>query len=221
MKCGELTNPDAKHNVLHKDPLAATCYENGNLEYWYCDVCGQAWLDEAGKLNTNLMSVVLPMAHAPATHVEAKAATCTETGNIEYWLCEVCGQAWLDEACTRNTNVLAVVLPTIDHNFIEGKCECGAEDPNYVPPVVNDYLINFSTWPEFVKETYADGDIVKHNDIFTFIMGKNSRVDVSEKTWDDFQGTLRFSLGGKTNEGVPTKNAIQITVDGAYTLKIW
>ena len=110
------------------------------------------------------------------------------------------------------------------HDFVEGKCSvCGAEDPDYVPevPVTNDKLINFSTWEEFAKETYADGDIVKFNDIFTFIMGKNSRVDASPKTWDDFSGTLRFSLGGKTNSGVPTKNAIQITVDGAHTLKIW
>ena len=26
--------------------------------------------------------------------------------------------------------------PVHEHNFVEGKCECGEEDPNYVPPVV-------------------------------------------------------------------------------------
>ena len=116
------------------------------------------------------------------------------------------------------------IVPPHEHNFVEGKCECGEVDPDYVAPEVpaaNDKLINFSEWEPFAKETYADGDVVKHNDYFTFIYGKNSRVDSSEKTWDDFSGTLRFSLGGKTNSGVPTKNAIQITVDGAHTLKIW
>ena len=109
-----------------------------------------------------------------------------------------------------------------EHNFVEGKCECGEVDPDYVAPVVNDYLINFSTWPEFAKETYADGDVYKLNDIFTFIMSKNSRVDPSAKTWDDFSGTLRFSFGGKTPTGsVPSKNALQITADGSYTIKIW
>ena len=110
----------------------------------------------------------------------------------------------------------------LGHSFAEGVCSvCGEVDPDYVAPVVNDKLINFSTWEEFAKETYADGDTVKHNDYFTFIYSKNSRVDSSSKTWDDFSGTLRLSLGGKTPAGVPTKNAIQITVDGAHTLKIW
>ena len=113
-------------------------------------------------------------------------------------------------------------VPPHEHNFVEGKCECGEVDPDYVAPVVNDYLINFSTWPEFAKETYADGDVYKLNDIFTFIMSKNSRVDPSAKTWDDFSGTLRFSFGGKTpTDSVPSKNALQITADGSYTIKIW
>ncbi len=110
-KCGEITNPDADHTIVHVDAVAATCYENGNIEYWYCSDCGIAWADEALTQQTNLKSVILPMAHGEATHVEAKAPTCYENGNIEYWLCEACGQAWLDEACTQNTNVLAVVLP--------------------------------------------------------------------------------------------------------------
>ena len=107
--CGETR--EVEHNVAHVEAVAPTCYENGNIEYWYCETCGQAWLDEACTLNTNLMAVVLPMAHAEATHVEAVAPTCYENGNIEYWYCEACGQAWLDEACTLNTNLMAVVLP--------------------------------------------------------------------------------------------------------------
>ena len=132
------------------------------------------------------------------------APTCTAAGYTTYTC--ACGDTY-----TGNE------VAALGHNFFAGKCTvCGVEDPNFNP-----YLLNFSQWPEFAKETYADGDVYKYNDIFTFIMGKNSRVDASSKTWDDFSGTLRFSLGGKTNSGVPTKNAIQITVDGAYTLKIW
>ena len=217
-----VVTPMAHAPATHVEAVAPTCYENGNIEYWYCEACGQAWLDEACTQNTNLKAVILPMAHAPATHVEAKAPTCTENGNIEYWLCEACGQAWLDADCTQNTNVLAVVLPAA-HNYADGKCTaCGAADPDYEAPATNDKLINFTEWDPFAKETYADGDILKLNDIFTFIMSKNSRVDSSSKTWDDFSGTQRFSFGGKTSTGsVPAKNALQITVDGAYTLKIW
>ena len=110
-KCHELTNPNATHSVKHVDAVEATCYENGNVEYWYCEYCGAAWLDEAQTQVTNMMSIVVPMGHGTITHVEAKEPTCFENGNIEYWYCEDCGQAWLDQACTLNTNLLAVVLP--------------------------------------------------------------------------------------------------------------
>ena len=63
-------------------------------------------------------------------HVEAKAATCTAIGNIEYWYCDVCGMAWLDEACTLNTNQFAVKLPVAEHTYdndFDADCNgCGA-----------------------------------------------------------------------------------------------
>ena len=108
---------EVTHSVIQVEAVAPTCYENGNIEYWYCETCGQAWLDEACTLNTNLQAVVLPMAHGTIKHVEAKDATCTELGNIEYWVCEACAQAWLDEACTLNTNLMAVKLPMVDHTY--------------------------------------------------------------------------------------------------------
>ena len=50
-------------------------------------------------------------------HVDAKAPTCEEPGNIEYWYCEYCGAAWSDEALTQVTNQKSVVVP-IAHNVI-------------------------------------------------------------------------------------------------------
>ena len=130
-ECGEFVR-EASHNLTHVEAKAATCYENGNLEHWYCETCGQAWLDEACTRNTNLKAVVLPMAHAEATHVEAKAATCYENGNIEYWYCAECGQAWLDAACTRNTNLKAVVLPMAhaEATHVEAKAPTTTENGN-------------------------------------------------------------------------------------------
>ncbi|MBR2320207.1 MAG: hypothetical protein IKA50_05445, partial [Clostridia bacterium] len=129
--------PMAHNELTHVEAVAPTCYENGNIEYWYCEACGMAWLDAEGTLNTNLLAVVLPMGHGEITHVEAKDATCTELGNIEYWYCEACGQAWLDEACTLNTNLRAVVLPMAEHTYA-GDCDttcdaCGAEREVILP----------------------------------------------------------------------------------------
>lgn len=38
------------------------------------------------------------MNHAAMRHVDAKAATMTDEGNIEYWTCADCGRYFLDEA---------------------------------------------------------------------------------------------------------------------------
>ena len=103
------------HDIIHVEAVAADCYQEGNIEYWYCADCGYAWLDEYLHLNTNLMSVVLPMTEHSITHVEAVEATCDADGNIEYWFCENCGYAWLDEACTLNTNLKSVILPATQH----------------------------------------------------------------------------------------------------------
>ena len=43
--------------------------------------------------------------HVAGTHVPAKAATCTEDGNVEYWICTGCGK-YIDD----NLNVIADVV---------------------------------------------------------------------------------------------------------------
>ena len=114
----------------------ATCFEPGNVEYWYCANCDVYYLDAACTIITNAKSVILPIAHNIIA-VEAKAATCTEMGNIAYWYCADCGQAWLDELCIYNTNLKAVVLPIADHTYA-GDCDttcdaCGAEREVILP----------------------------------------------------------------------------------------
>jgi hypothetical protein len=71
-------------------------------------------------MNTNLKAVVLPITHN-VIHVVAKDATCNENGNIEYWYCELCGQAWLDELCHMNTNLKAVILPATGEHVYDDK----------------------------------------------------------------------------------------------------
>ncbi|MBE6563634.1 MAG: hypothetical protein E7660_07880, partial [Ruminococcaceae bacterium] len=144
INCYEITNPDAAHSVIHVEAKEPTCLESGNIEYWYCEFCGATWLDAECTLNTNLKAIMLPSPNPVIIHVEAKAPTCTENGNIEYWYCELCGYAWLDAECTLNTNLKAVILPA-EHTFANPcdtycvVCEEDVRDPNhtltYVPCV--------------------------------------------------------------------------------------
>lgn len=62
----------------------ATCTERA-----VCEVCGKAF----GDLDGNY--------HANVKHIDAKAATKTAGGNIEYWYCEACGKYFADAAATK------------------------------------------------------------------------------------------------------------------------
>ena len=126
--------PATGGDVAHVDAVAPGCHFNGNIEYWYCTECEQVWQDEALTQLTNHKNVILPAIGGDVIHVEAKAPTCTEEGNIEHWYCDECEQVWQDEARTQLTNHKNVIVAATGHNFVEGVCTiCGEKDPNYVP----------------------------------------------------------------------------------------
>ena len=62
----------------------ATCTEKA-----VCEVCGKAYGDLDGNHHANLK------------HIDAKAATKSAGGNIEYWYCEDCGKYFADAAATK------------------------------------------------------------------------------------------------------------------------
>ena len=62
----------------------ATCAERA-----VCEVCGKAFGDLDGNHHANLK------------HIDAKAATKTAGGNIEYWYCEDCDKYFADAAATK------------------------------------------------------------------------------------------------------------------------
>jgi len=146
MICGELTNPEASHNIVHVEAVEPTCTEMGNLEYWYCDVCGQAWLDEACTQNTNLRAVKLPAGHTfdyecsttcsvcweenlreashNLIHHEAKEPTdCANPGNVEYYECEYCGETYTDAEGANPLNPWYINI-TVDCVRPEGVADC-------------------------------------------------------------------------------------------------
>ena len=59
----------------------ATCKDKA-----ICEICG----DSYGSLDTN--------SHADLKHIDAKAATVAEEGNIEYWYCDDCKKYFSDAA---------------------------------------------------------------------------------------------------------------------------
>lgn len=93
--CGLTEEVDHEHTLTHVDRVAHTATTSGNIEYWYCEVCGSMYSDDMGTVEVE--DITDP--HVPAYHA-AVAHTCTEDGNIEYYKCSVCGLYFSDEECT-------------------------------------------------------------------------------------------------------------------------
>lgn len=116
--CGEKTdvNNHADDNKDHKCDLCgktlsehtggtATCKDKAK-----CEVCGESY----GELDANN--------HTDLRHIEAKAATKTSEGNIEYWYCEGCGKYYKDAKATQEITKAQTVTAKIpsDNNTSAG-----------------------------------------------------------------------------------------------------
>lgn len=97
---GELDDSRHEHTVV-KGAKAPSCTEAGYTGDTYCSDCNK------------LLSVGADTDMIPhdLQHVEAKAATAAEEGNIEYYYCKVCGNCFLDENAVDTVKIEATVIP--------------------------------------------------------------------------------------------------------------
>ncbi len=105
----------------------ATCFENGNIEYYYCETCKANFVGRApeAEMIPEGEEVILSMGHNRATKFEAVAPTCTENGNVEYYYCDVCKANYNGKAPDAVV-ISDVVLPKTGHDFVDGACSvCG------------------------------------------------------------------------------------------------
>lgn len=75
----------------------ATCTEDGNVAYYRCTdpECGKYFSDQA--CMHEIAEVFSPSTgHSMEAKVDAKAATCTEDGNLEYYHCPRCDKYFAD-----------------------------------------------------------------------------------------------------------------------------
>ena len=109
-ECGD-EDPDYEppHEHSYTEVVTApTCTEDGYTTYT-CGGCGDTYVD----------NVVTAPGHSYSEVVTPP--TCTEDGYTTH-TCGGCGDSYVD------TRVAAT-----GHNYVNGKCECGEEDPDYVP----------------------------------------------------------------------------------------
>ena len=147
-ECGEKTNPRADHNIIHAEAKPATCTELGNIEYWYCEHCDAAWLDEDLYLFTSLMAVRIPYAHEFTDDCDADCNICGlileqplhERAFACSTECSACGAAIeptvphdFEYPCSASCSYCGIANPdVVDHNFVDGYCSvCGEMDAGF------------------------------------------------------------------------------------------
>ncbi|MCM1168228.1 MAG: autotransporter adhesin family protein, partial [Lachnospiraceae bacterium] len=78
------------HRFTKTEEKAATCLEDGNIEYWYCTACRNYYSDGEGKNKISETKTVTAKTGHTLTTIAGKAATCTETGVKTCYHCSVC-----------------------------------------------------------------------------------------------------------------------------------
>ena len=116
------SNCEHANIVVSKEAKDPTCTETGLTVEKSCADCHKVLIAQ---------EVVPTIAHT-LTHTAAKAATCTEDGNIEYWTCSVCGKLFADAGATQETTVNDVNIPaTGNHTYVNHQCVCGTAEPGW------------------------------------------------------------------------------------------
>ena len=158
----DLVSYTNQHILTKTAAKAATCTENGNKEYWTCEHCKKYFLSDDTNPETakavEQSETVIPASHK-LTKVEAKAATCTENGNKEYWTCEHCKKYFLSDDTNPETAKAVEQSETVipaSHKLtkVEAKDATCTEDGNkeyWTCEHCGKYFLSDDTNPETAK----------------------------------------------------------------------
>ena len=127
------------HTLKKTEAKTVTCSEDGNKEYWTCEHCKKYFLSDDANPETakavELSETVIPASHK-LTKVDAKAVTCAENGNKEYWTCEHCGKYFLSDDANPETakavEQAETVIPALKHK--NAITSYGASKPTETAP---------------------------------------------------------------------------------------
>ena len=112
---GDIILPAAGHMMTEYPYKAATCTEDGNVAYWYCNVCEKYFSDAEGANSIRENQIGIPAAGHSYTETVVNP-TCI-TGGYTLHECSICGDSYRDNE-----------LPKLGHNFVDGVCSvCGEQ----------------------------------------------------------------------------------------------
>ncbi len=135
-----------KHKIERVAETQATCTEGGHAAYYKCtdEGCDKIFSDIEGKheIKWDDVDKTDPLGHS-MTHVEAKAADCTEGGANEHYHCNRCENDFADEAGAtpmedavidalgHDMKPVQKVLPVTGSPGVKAHYRCEREDAEY------------------------------------------------------------------------------------------
>ena len=135
------------HDMTANQAVAATCTEDGNTAYYYCEGCGKYFSDEAGQTEIELSDTVVSATGHSTTLVGAVSATCTEEGNTAYYVCGNCGTYFSDAAASTQIELSDTVVPATGHSTslveaVSATCTVDGNTAYYVCENCGEYFSN-------------------------------------------------------------------------------
>ena len=116
--CGNLDNPNAKHNLKLIAVKPATCSTTGMNAHYTCEGCGK-YFDES-KNETTEAALTIPVNddHTYGTLIEEQPATCIAGGKQAHYKCTACGKYFdADKNETTEEALKTPVSPYYGHHF--------------------------------------------------------------------------------------------------------
>ena len=171
--CGNLDNPNAKHNLKFVAETPATCSTTGMKAHYTCEGCGKYF--DKDKNETTKGALETPISpyygHDFGFWVEEKYATCQAPGRKGYKHCSICNKNY----DASNKEITDLVIP------------------------VNPDGHNFGTWIDEVSASDTANGEKAHKDCLIC----NKHFDVNDKEMSDFDliipkfGTHKVTVNGE------------------------
>ena len=100
------------HTLANTAAKAASCTEDGNIEYWQCTSCNKYFSDADGVNEIALADTIITSPGHNTVVDQGYAATCTANGLTDGSHCDSCGE----------TIAIQEVIPAPGHNVVDGAC---------------------------------------------------------------------------------------------------
>lgn len=103
------------HGIVKVQAKPATCESEGNIEYYQCESCKKLFRDEEGLEEITVEDIVTKATEHSLRHVAAKAPTCAERGNVEYFYCGICNKKFSD--ASGKQQISEVEVNPLEHKY--------------------------------------------------------------------------------------------------------